>query len=207
MFSSIKNFFQNTTPTLYGKKINTYYIDTDVDEYFNNDYKKILNSNESVSFTLEAFNQVPKILWRQTASKPIATIDYNGYWFRNTIQCCWLKKEFGFIDLEFCLGLINSKFIGYTYNKIVSEAGRVFPQVKIGQVKKLPFVIPTESQIKFIKNRVTVLLEKNEITPNNSVLTEIDLAIYKLYKVSFYEVKLIEPEFTFSEAEYNAFVI
>jgi adenine-specific DNA-methyltransferase len=204
LFSENKNHFKNNIPTIYGKKINYYYIDTDIDEYFNKSYKEVLKSNESVSFNLEAFSKIPKILWRQTAAKPIATIDYEGYWFRNTIQCCWLRDKYNHVSLEFCLGLINSKFIGFTYNKIVSEAGRVFPQVKIGQVKKLPFVLPEKTLEKYIASRVKKLLAVAAETPNKTFMTEIDIAIYKLYKLTFEEVKVIDPEFILTEKEYEA---
>jgi adenine-specific DNA-methyltransferase len=204
LFSENKNHFKNNIPTIYGKKINYYYIDTDIDEYFNKSYKEVLKSNESVSFNLEAFSKIPKILWRQTAAKPIASIDYKGYWFRNTIQCCWLRDKYNHVSLEFCLGLINSKFIGFTYNKIVSEAGRVFPQVKIGQVKKLPFVLPEKTLEKYIASRVKKLLAVAAETPNKTFMTEIDIAIYKLYKLTFEEVKVIDPEFSLSKKEYEA---
>jgi adenine-specific DNA-methyltransferase len=204
LFSENKNHFKNNIPTIYGKKINYYYIDTDIDEYFNKSYREVLKSNESVSFNLEAFSRIPKILWRQTAAKPIATIDYEGYWFRNTIQCCWLRDKFNHVSLEFCLGLINSKFIGFTYNKIVSEAGRVFPQVKIGQVKKLPFVLPEKNLEKYIASRVKKLLVEASETPNKKFMTDIDIAIYKLYKLTFEEVKVIDPEFVLTEKEYEA---
>jgi adenine-specific DNA-methyltransferase len=207
LFSDNKNHFKNNIPTLYGKKINYYHIDKIIDEYFNLDYKKDLKLNESVSFSLEAFNRKPKIIWRQTASKPIATIDYNGTWFRNTIQCCWIKNEYNNISIEFCLGLINSRFISYTYNRIVSEAGRVFPQVKIGQLKKLPFVIPDLVTSEFILCRVKRLLNEDLVPLNAHLLIEIDIAIYKLYNLSYNEIKEVDTEFKLSEQEYIEFKI
>ena len=167
----------------------------------------MLKPKESVSFTNEAFIQNPKILWRQTAPKPIATIDYHGHWFRNTIQCCWLKDTFIEVGLEYSLGLFNSKFIGFKYNQIVSEAGRVFPQVKIGQLKKLPFVIPSNSQRSYVADRVNALLNANQITPDEKIIFEIDLAIYKVYNQLYNEIKVIDPNFSISEDEYNAIEI
>lgn len=204
LFSEKKNHFKKNIPTIYGKKINYYYIDTNIDEYFNINYKEALKQNESVSFSLEAFRKTPKILWRQTASRPIATIDYEGYWFRNTIQCCWLKDIYNHLSLEFCLGIINSKFIGFTYNKIVSESGRVFPQVKIGQVKKLPFVLPDKNHEIYIASRVKSILAKGLETPSKKLMKEIDIATYKLYKLSYNEIKEIDTEFSLSKEEYEA---
>jgi adenine-specific DNA-methyltransferase len=203
LFSSEKKKFKNSTPTIYGKKINSYYIDYIFDEYFNLDYKAVLNSNESVSFGREAFETIPKIIWRQTASKTIATIDYKGIWFRNTIQCCWLKNEYSRLSLEFCLGLINSKFIGHSYNKIVSEAGRVFPQVKIGQVKKLPFVFPNKILEAYISVRVKNLLKSNETIPDIDTINQIDIAIYHLYELSYDDAISIDPELSLSKKEFE----
>jgi hypothetical protein len=207
LFSDNEKHFRNTRPTLYGKKINYFYSDSEFDEFFNLEYKKVLNPDESVSYSREAFETIPKILWRQTAPKPIATIDYEGHWFRNTIQCCWIREEYPELSLEFCLGLINSKFIGYSYNKIVSEAGRVFPQVKIGQLKKLPFVFPASNLERFVVKRVKILLKQNAATPDLNALNEIDIAIYRLYELSYDEVKVVAPEFSLSQAEYESITL
>jgi hypothetical protein len=97
-----------------------------------------LKSNEQVSFNKEAFARKEKIIWRQTAPYPIATIDTNYIWFRNTIQCAWVKDEYSNkISMYAFLAIINSSYIRFLYNRLVQESGRVFPQVKLTHLKKI----------------------------------------------------------------------
>ncbi|MBV6505163.1 MAG: hypothetical protein ILNGONEN_00721 [Syntrophorhabdaceae bacterium] len=94
LFSDNENKFTNSKKTWYGKLIDRYYISPDTDEFFNLDYRDVLNDNEAVSFSKEAFVKSSKILWRQTASHLRAVIDENKIWFRNTIQCAYIKSEY-----------------------------------------------------------------------------------------------------------------
>lgn len=137
LFNKNKMYFMNSHPVWYGKLINRYYCSPDTDEYFNLDYKTILKSNEQVSFSKEAFARKDKIIWRQTAPYPIATIDTNYIWFRNTIQCAWVREEYSNkISMLTFLAIINSSYIRFLYNRLVQESGRVFPQVKLTHLKK-----------------------------------------------------------------------
>ena len=206
-FSKDGNYFKKCKPTLYGKKINQYYMDLNYDEFFNLDYKANLKAKESVSFNQGVFSLKSKILWRQTASRFIATIDEHSNWFRNTIQCCWLKEDFDNISLFFCLGLINSDYIAYLYNKIVSESGRVFPQMKIGQIKKLPFILPSKILENFIATRVKKLVAANDKIPDEHLVFEINLAIYKLYDIKYELAYKINPNLSIDKADFERFVI
>ena len=138
LFSKNKNEFKNSVPCYYGKLINRYFINDFTDIYFNMDYKSVLKSNEQVSFTKEYQGKRNKILWRQTSDNIKATIDKKGIWFGNTIQCCQIKKEYSNYKLEYLLAILNSKYLNYIYNNTIKESNRVFPQIKISNLKKLP---------------------------------------------------------------------
>lgn len=184
IFSSNKKEFKNNRPTWYGKLIEEYILNSQTDEYFNLDFKEVLKKNESVSYSKEAFLIKNKILWRQTASRLIATIDYHGKWFRNTIQCAWVKEQWEQkISLEYCLAVCNSKLISYYYNQIVREAGRVFPQVKIKHVKKLPFVLIDDAVRKqfYILVSYMLLINKKYSDEKTLLLKIIDAMVYELY--------------------------
>lgn len=136
IFSDDSERFSVCKPTWYGKLINRYYINQYTDEYFDLNYKESLNPNETVSFSKESFEKSPKLIWRQTADRIRATIDCEKRWFRNTIQCAYLRDEYEHkYSYLFLLGLFNSEYIRYSYNKIVRENGRVFPQVKLTHLK------------------------------------------------------------------------
>jgi len=184
LFSDNKKSFKQSRQTWYGKLIGAYYMNPTTDEYFNLNYRDVLNSDETVSFSNEAFEKKKKILWRQTAPFLIATIDTKGRWFRNTIQCCWIKNEFEErIDLEYALALCNSKPMKYFYNEIVKEAGRVFPQVKIKHVKKLPFIIANHEKQKLICKCVSYLIFLNGADSRLASFFQrlIDAMVYELF--------------------------
>lgn len=187
LFSKESNYFENSVNTYYGKQVTKYYMVENSDEFFNLDYKKILKSNESVSFNQNTFNIDKKIVWRQTADKLIAAIDTRRRWFRNTIQCAYLREKFqDEFDYHFILGIFNSKYIEYCYKQLVNESGRTFAQVKLTHLKKLPFplIVPKQEQTEIsclVKKAIECASQNKTL---DSIQNEIDNRIFKLYKIS-----------------------
>ena len=196
LFSDNGNYFLNSHPVWYGKLINRYYKSPSTDEFFNLDYKTVLKSNEQVSFNKEAFSRKDKIIWRQTAPYLIATIDNNYIWFRNTIQCAWIREDFeNQLSLMAALAIFNSQYIKYQYNKIVQEAGRVFPQVKLTHLKKLPITIPDEKTNKELERLASTIINAKCCNPSadtSALESEIDRLVYQLYGLTEEEVTVIE---------------
>lgn len=203
IFYSDRKHFKNYKPTWYGKLINSYYAKKDTNEFFNLEYKKVLKSNETVSFSQDAFDQKEKILWRQTAPHIKATLDTKKRWFRNTIQCAWVKEKYSkTLDIRYVLALVNSRYLRWVYNKIVNESGRVFPQVKVTHVKKLPLhVIPSKEQTVFVSIVDKILnITKDEDYLENSIKQakikeyerQINQMVYKLYGLTKEEIKIVE---------------
>ena len=196
LFSENSNYFLNSHPVWYGKLINRYYKSPSTDEFFNLDYKTVLKSNEQVSFNKEAFSRKNKIIWRQTAPYPIATIDNNYIWFRNTIQCAWIREDFeNQLSLMAALAIFNSQYIKYQYNKIVQESGRVFPQVKLTHLKKLPITIPDEKTNKELERLASTIINakcSNPSADTSALESEIDRLVYQLYGLTEEEITVIE---------------
>lgn len=194
LFTNSKSVFKNTRPVWYGKLINDYHVDLETDEFFNLDYKKALRESESASFNKDAFEQKPKIIWRQTAPYIKATIDSEGRWFRNTIQCGWVKDEFQKkLDLYYVLGLLNSSLLRMWYCEIVNEAaGKVFPQVKLTHIKKLPIKVGEPKAQAKIASLVKKLLSANKDIPSQSIIEEIDQLVYDVYDLKKSEIEAAE---------------
>lgn len=196
LFSSSFTCFKSSRPVWYGRLIDRYWIQERTDEFFNLGYKEILKDNESVSFTLTAFSTVPKIIWRQTASCLRATIDEEARWFRNTIQCAFLNTTYvDKLDIYYVLGVVNSRFISHAYNTLVKEVGRVFPQVKITHVKKLPLAIPTKLEQEKVANLVRQILaakQQNAASDTSVLEREIDQQVYALYGLTPEEIAIVE---------------
>jgi type I restriction-modification system DNA methylase subunit len=205
-----ENKFRNKKKSFYGKLLFRYYIENTTDEFFNLDYKVILKKKESVSFSKEAFEQDVKILWRQTAPTILATLDTEKRWFRNTIQCAWIKEEYKTkINIFYALAIFNSKYIDYLYRKKVLETSRIFPQVKIKYLRNLPFIIGDKSQQDKIADLAKKMLALNkklrEVAENSDQWQKIkdeitrtdkkiDEEVYKLYGLASEEIKIVEGE-------------
>ncbi|TXJ12601.1 Eco57I restriction-modification methylase domain-containing protein [Brachyspira aalborgi] len=187
LFSKNKNEFKN----YYGKLINRYFINDFTDIYFNMDYKSVLKSNEQVSFTKEYQGKRNKILWRQTSDNIKAAIDKKGIWFGNTIQCCQIKKEYSNYKLEYLLAILNSKYLNYIYNNTIKESNRVFPQIKISNLKKLPIrTIDFNNKLDIdIYNKIISIVEELSKFEFNSIayksyISILDDLIFDLYSVN-----------------------
>lgn len=208
--SKSENKFKKTKETWYGKLMERYHITDETDELFNLDYKAVLRKNESVSFTAEAFKEKEKILWRQTAASLLAVLDTEGRWFRNTIQCGYLKNAYrNKVDLLCALAIFNSRYIDYAYRRLVLETGRVFPQVKIGYLKSLPFIVPQKDIQKNLAKLATKILNLNKELAEEAKDSEkwkkikkdiertdrvIDVEVYKLYDLTNEEIAIIERQ-------------
>jgi hypothetical protein len=196
LFSSTPSFFESSKPVWYGRLIDRYWIQAETDEYFNLDYKSTLKSNESASFTHSAFATTPKLIWRQTASCLRATIDFEGRWFRNTIQCAFPKPEYlDRIDIHYLLGVANSRYLAYTYNRLVQEAGRVFPQVKITHVRKLPLALPPKANqlpISLLVQKILEIKSANNTADTTVLEREVDQHVYALYGLTSEEIAVVE---------------
>ena len=113
-------------------------------------------------------------------------------------------KNFKEFSLEYLLGVLNSKYAlnwFYTYGK-KRGAG-----VDIGVDKLRTFPLAESPNIK-IESLVKEIIKDKKTGKNTSSLEqEIDKLVYKLYKLTYDEVKVIEPEFSLTEAEYEALKI
>lgn len=191
LFSKNKNEFKNSVACYYGKLINRYFINDFTDKYFNIDYKSVLKSNEQVSFTKEYQGKRNKIVWRQTSDNIKAAIDKKGIWFRNTIQCCEIKKEYSNYKLEYLLAILNSKYLNYIYNNNIRESNRVFPQIKISNLEKLPIrIIDFNNKLDIdIYNKIISIVEELSKFEFNSIayksyISILDDLIFDLYSVN-----------------------
>jgi hypothetical protein len=104
---------------------------------------------------------------------------------------------------ECLLGIINSKAVNY-YFKYFNQTNHV----PIGEFKNIPFpsvgIIVKKRINDIVKN--ILQLKESDINHNTSDLeSQIDILVYLLYKLTYDEVRIIDPniETIISEAEYN----
>ena len=189
-----------------GTDINSFYISPTTNRFVRPNIR--LRENERAILNSEYFSITPKLIWRQTASIPIAAIDRIGIWFGRSVQAGIVKPEYSKkISYEYLCCLLNSKCIRNIYEKSVQEGGRVFPQVKLEKLKPLPIkIISMEAQKPFIEfcKKIEKLKSKNENADITEFEKEINIRVYKLYELTYDEVKVIDPEFSLNKKEYEA---
>ena len=162
-----------------------FFLTTENDRYFKHNFKQILRSNETVYFNKDVMELEEKLLWRQTADRPICAIGDNTY-FANTLQAGLLtdkSRSIG-LSLKFLCCVLNSTWFRYMYLTKVMEGGRVFPQVKLTYLKDMPICEAEKSDIKAIEALYDKVMKKN-----SSAFEEIDKKIFELYGCSKEEIK------------------
>jgi hypothetical protein len=100
--------------------------------------------------------------------------------------------------------------MNFLYSDLVNEDVRIFPEVKPIQLFKLPIVVP-QRQIQIVLENIVnkiITAKKGDLHADTSDLEKaIDRLVYKLYQLTYHEVKIIDPEFELTEQEYTAIKI
>lgn len=194
------------TPYIKGGDI-TRYSGLVPQNYLRHDYDRFLEKNDIFRYTASFLETKPKLIYRQTSSSLIATLDSSGFHNDKTVHIIVNKPENQF-DLRLVLAIFNSKLLGYLYKHLTEEVGRAFAQVKTVNIKRLPFpnsISPDQEQkllslvdqmFALTKQSLqasaapqqTVQLER-QIAATNS---EIDRLVYELYDMTPAEVQIVE---------------
>lgn len=165
--------------------ISGYSLELKTDKYLRGNFKKILKKNETVYFNQNIMEKPKKLLWRQTADRPICAIGNKTY-FANTLQAGLLTdKSFDLgISMEYLCCIMNSTWFRYLYLKKVMEKGRVFPQVKLTYLREMPIVMPSKKDLSTIEN-----LYKEIMSGKSSALEKVNNIVFKLYGCTESEIK------------------
>jgi len=203
-------------PYLKGRDILKYYIAKPTN-FLKHDYKKFLDPHIDIfRYSSELLETIPKIIYRQTSNRIISTIDYAGQLCDKSNHIIIPRDMNCSIDIKYLLALLNSNLFYHLYKDISQETdARTFAQVKTVYVKKFLLKdIKKKQQQQFI-TLVDRILEftKDEDYPMNEkkkskvidIGNQIDIMIYKLYELTYFEVKIVDPEFWMSEDEYGNF--
>jgi len=165
---------------------------------------------------INLFSRSPKILVQDIVShiqnpyphlKIISTIDKTGEILSvNTIQNIFITNS-NFL-LEYICALLNSKFISwFAYKFIYCSSIRTmhFGSSYNGRIKIFNATI--DEQLLFKKKVNQILSAKEQGDDTSDLEREIDAMVYKLYELTYDEVKIVEPEFKLTDEEYNNYKI
>ena len=81
-------------------------------------------------------------------------------------------------------------------------------QEKIERLKNLPIILPFEKQIHDVIEKIviSIIQRKADSDDNDDIVCleqQIDNLVYRLYDLTYDEVKVVDPEFGLTEEEYN----
>ena len=89
------------------------------------------------------------------------------------------------------MAILNSKYLNYIYNNTIKESNRVFPQIKISNLKKLPIrTIDFNNKLDIdIYNKIISIVEELSKFEFNSIayksyISILDNLIFDLYFVN-----------------------
>jgi anti-sigma28 factor (negative regulator of flagellin synthesis) len=155
------------------------------------------------------FEDIKKIVIRQTSDKLIAHLDTNKYLSLKNVHNLRITNTE--LTYEYLLALINSKLMDWWYQRLIPEKGRVFAEVKVVNLEKLPIkVIDKENKVEIQREseivkhvnqllqlnkelKTTILPEKVEQLKQRIEYSEdkINEIVYELYGLTEEEVKII----------------
>ncbi|MGC9315978.1 MAG: Eco57I restriction-modification methylase domain-containing protein, partial [bacterium] len=110
--------------------------------------------------------------------------------------------------IKYFVALLNSKLVDFTLRGLCSGLGHKGLEVRKVFIENLPIIKIIKAQQKpFIAlvDRILSAKAKDPDADTTALEAEIDLMVYKLYELTYDEVKVIDPEFPLTQAEYEAF--
>ena len=154
------------------------------------------------------FDEEIKLIVRQTSDIIIAHLDTHKFLSLKNVHN--IKVISNKINYEYLLGILNSKLINWWYQQLIPEKGRVFAEVKVVNLEKIPIKIPAMELVIFnqLTNSVNQMLEsKKQLMSSTtekdktywenrcaSIDKQIDNLVYELYGLTDEEIKIVEGE-------------
>jgi hypothetical protein len=135
----------------------------------------------------------PKILTRQTADEIIAAYDEENFYYANTLHGTTVID--GAYHPHYLLGILNGKLTTWYYRSNTDEEGKVFAQIKIELLRKLPIpkadAFKQQPIIQCVK-KILAAKRRDVRVDTANLEKEIDSLIYELYGLTEQEISIVE---------------
>jgi adenine-specific DNA-methyltransferase len=147
----------------------------------------------------------PKIIFSEIVSEPQFYYDTRGYYPEATVFFITGEK------IKYLTALLNSKAVTFVFKKFYA-GGELVGKYRYKKVflEKLPIPEADESTISIIESLVDDIISqkaKHPTADTTPLENRIDELVYKLYGLTYAEVKVIDPEFWLRKEEYEIFKI
>lgn len=107
------------------------------------------------------------------------------------------------IELRYLLGVLNSKYASVLLSNLRGGDYHIYPE----HLRNLPIPLISKAQqqpIIFIVDRILSEKTKTPSADTSQLEKQIDEMVFKLYELTYEEVKVVDPEFWLSKEEYEA---
>ena len=158
-------------PLLKGADIDRYSLSFN-ENWLIHDFEKHRTEESVVQVYLDLALVPVKILTRQTSDRIQAAADYEQYVTAKSIHTTIVEAE----DYNplYVVSVLNSKLLSYTYQIRTGEVGRLFAQVKLYDLRKLPirrihFTTPPGERTRLVGVGITEATEWIETAEKDSV--------------------------------------
>jgi type I restriction-modification system DNA methylase subunit len=134
-----------------------------------------------------------KILTRQTADEIIAAYDDQNFYYANTLHGTAITDKT--YHPYYLLGVLNSRITTWYYRSNTDEEGKVFAQIKIELLRKLPIPKTDRSQQQPVIELVEKILlakQRDADADVSALEREIDQLVYALYGLTPEEIQIVE---------------
>jgi adenine-specific DNA-methyltransferase len=122
----------------------------------------------------------------------------------------YLRKEMELysenIKLPYLLGVLNSKYASVLLSNLRGGDYHIYPE----HLRNLPIPLISEIEQQPIISLVNQIISEKIENPNidkSYLEIQLDNLVYKLYNLTYKEIKVVDPEFGLSEEEYANFKV
>ncbi|MGC8621769.1 MAG: Eco57I restriction-modification methylase domain-containing protein [Caldisphaera sp.] len=177
--------------TLRGKDINRYQINY-ANLYVLYDPEVLHRSREE-----RIFLEPEKTIIRTVSSEIIATYDNENFYPLST--CIALIPRNG-TNMKFITSLLNSKLITFYYDMVFNLGAHLTTEISVDNIERIPVKVPNnQATLTEIVDKIMILTKSHDYLENKEkqnkvkeLQEEIDTFVYKLYKMTSDEIKIIE---------------
>ncbi|MGC3977659.1 MAG: TaqI-like C-terminal specificity domain-containing protein [Paludibacteraceae bacterium] len=142
------------------------------------------------------------ILLRRVSKDLVSAVSTTPVAFSKNLYGIIVRPDF---DSYYLCALLNSKLLNFYYKKKFSTKKEdVFPEIQTYLYEQLPIKEVNSN----IQEKIASIARKISTDIKNGINTsiqeqQIDNLVYKLYELTYEEVKVIDPAFELTEIEYN----
>lgn len=178
-----------------GKNIHKYKLLTEVDEYVSIHFKADVVS-ENMNNEYIVLQEITGTTDKFRIHAALTIVD-DKYLFGHTANKIKLQNP---KYNKLILGILNSKLLDWFFRKTSTNN-----HVMGYEIEQFPIIIPKSKRFLETIDKIIYLKQKNSDADN--LEQEVNNIVFKLYNLSYDEVKLVDPEFSLTQSEYENYTI